>query len=203
MPIIPSSTRLEPRCNLARHPPGLESLGGLQSSIRCRIHRRLEKPSIGWASGRRLRLESSDEPDSCKPMENPGQPAGRLSPPLGGLPPWPADADSNPVSGWLNDVPRETHELTTQDPEYGLSNRRINPHRCVRTSSEIHATGERELRISKGFRCRLNCLTPRHQGRDRASTTRCRPIQAYVPPVFWSTSSSRTCLLRRSFKETE
>ncbi len=29
---------------------------------------------------------------------------------------------------------------------------------------EIHAVGEREVRILKGFRCRLNYLTPQEQG---------------------------------------
>ena len=37
-------------------------------------------------------------------------------------------------------------------------------------SSEICAVGEREVRIFKGFRCRLNCLTPRP--RDKRSLGR-------------------------------
>ncbi len=49
----------------------------------------------------------------------------------------------------------------TQIAEFGLCGCRIHPHRWLRTSSEVHAAGEREVRIFKGFRCRINCLTPR------------------------------------------
>ena len=57
----------------------------------------------------------------------------------------------------------------------------------LRTSSEIHAVGEREVRIFKGFRCRLNYLAPR---RPLATPNARRIIvEAYVvknkvaPPV--------------------
>ena len=49
----------------------------------------------------------------------------------------------------------------TQTAGHGLCGFRINPHRCLRTSSEIRAVGERDARILKGFRCRFSCLTPR------------------------------------------
>ena len=51
--------------------------------------------------------------------------------------------------------------MTQQTAEFGLCGCRINPNRCLRTSSEIHAAGEREVRISKGFRRRLSILTER------------------------------------------
>ena len=56
---------------------------------------------------------------------------------------------------------RNTYDLMTQTAEYELCDCRINPHQCLRTSSEIHAAGVRELLVFKGFRRRLNCLTPR------------------------------------------
>ena len=49
----------------------------------------------------------------------------------------------------------------TQTAEYGLCGGRIDSHRCLRTLSEIYAAGEREVCISKGFRCRLSILTER------------------------------------------
>ena len=52
---------------------------------------------------------------------------------------------------WFDDASRNTLELMTENPEYGLCDCRIHPHRCLRTSSEIHAAGEREVRIFKGF----------------------------------------------------
>lgn len=55
----------------------------------------------------------------------------------------------------------ERYDLMTQNPEYELCGCRNNPHPCPRTSSEIHAVGEREIRIFNGFRRRLNYLTPR------------------------------------------
>jgi hypothetical protein len=61
----------------------------------------------------------------------------------------------------LNDASHNTYDLMTQPPKYGLCCFRINPHRCLRTSSENHAAGEREVRIFKGFRCPLNFLAPR------------------------------------------
>ena len=64
-------------------------------------------------------------------------------------------------NGSFSDSSRNRYEFMTQTAGYGLCGCRINPHRCLRTSSEIHAAGEREVRVFKGFRCRLNCLTPR------------------------------------------
>jgi len=49
----------------------------------------------------------------------------------------------------------------TRNPEYGLCGGRINPHRCLRMLSEIHSAGERQVRVFKGFRYRLNGSTPR------------------------------------------
>ncbi len=48
----------------------------------------------------------------------------------------------------------------TQNPEYGLCGCRVDPHRCLQTSFEIHAVGKREVRSFKGFRCRFNRLAP-------------------------------------------
>ena len=45
---------------------------------------------------------------------------------------------------------RITYELMTQDPEYGLCGHGIDPHRCLRMSSEIHAAGECEVRVFVG-----------------------------------------------------
>ncbi len=59
------------------------------------------------------------------------------------------------------DVSRNTYELMTQTVEFGLCGCRINPQRCLRKSSEIHAAGEREIRIFKGFRCRPSILAER------------------------------------------
>ena len=57
--------------------------------------------------------------------------------------------------------PRSTWELMTQTAECGLCGCRIDPCRCHRTSSEIHAAGEREVCVFKGFRCRPSNLTAR------------------------------------------
>ena len=60
---------------------------------------------------------------------------------------------------------RDTHELMTQNPEYGLCGYRIDPHQCLRTLSGIHAAGKRELLFFKGFGCRL-CILPPRPGRQ-------------------------------------
>ena len=69
----------------------------------------------------------------------------------------------------------------TQTAEYGRCGCRINLHRCFRTSSEIHAEGEREVRVFKGFRCRLSILTERVLGpglgkRDCGRFFRCHDV---------------------------
>ncbi len=74
-------------------------------------------------------------------------------------------------AGSLNDAPRNTYDLMTQNPEYGLCGCRINPHPYARTSSEIHAAGEREVRIFKGFRRRLSFLAERARDAGEARNT--------------------------------
>jgi hypothetical protein len=49
--------------------------------------------------------------------------------------------------------------LMTQTAEYGLCRCRINPHRCLQISSEIHPAGERQVRVFKGFRYRLKWVS--------------------------------------------
>ena len=66
-----------------------------------------------------------------------------------------------PSKGSIFGVSRNTYELMTQIPEYGSCGCRINPHLCPRTSAEIHTAGEREVRVFKGFRCRLSKLALR------------------------------------------
>jgi hypothetical protein len=73
-----------------------------------------------------------------------------------------------PANPSFDDASRNTYDLMTQIAEFGLCGCRINPHRCVRMSSEIRAVGECDARILKGFRCRLCCLTPRV--RDRVAS---------------------------------
>jgi hypothetical protein len=80
-----------------------------------------------------------------------------------------ADGAESPEIRSLNDASRNTYELMTQTAECGLRGCRINPHPRLGTSSEIHAAGEREVRVFKRFRCRLNCLTPRDMLKCRIS----------------------------------
>ena len=62
--------------------------------------------------------------------------------------------------GWFFDVYRDTYELLAQIREYGSYSCRVNPYRCPRTSSEIHAAGEREVRVYKGGSMSAQFLGP-------------------------------------------
>ncbi len=94
-------------------------------------------------------------------MRNLRQPNARAHPPPGG--PWVRAKATGLAShsGSLFGMFRKGYDLKAQNLEYGLCGGRINPHRCLRTSSEIHVVGEREIRILKEFGCRLSCLAPR------------------------------------------
>ena len=74
------------------------------------------------------------------------------------------DGDQSPRIGSFSDASRNAYELMTQTTEYGLCGGRIDSHRCLRTLSEIHVAGEREVCILWGFRCRPSILTERSIG---------------------------------------
>ncbi len=97
-------------------------------------------------------------------------------------------------AGSFDDVSRNTYDLMTQIAEYGLCGCRINPHRCLRTSSEIHAADEREVRTFKGVSMSAELFDPTASGRGDV-----RRALAAVGLGVHGTRGGSPCTLGRTF----